>query len=64
MPQPPDHLTTFDDVLREPDRVIAPSLKNRSRIGFFAAIYKNVTARIQQAAEPSPSCWIKTTTRP
>jgi Family of unknown function (DUF5995) len=51
MPQPPNHITTFDDVLHELDRIIAWSLQNRSRIGFFAAVYKNVTARIKKAAD-------------
>lgn len=52
MPQPLNqNITTFDDVLHELDRIIAWSLQNRSRIGFFAAIYKNVTARIKKAAE-------------
>lgn len=52
MPQPLNQkITTFDDVLHELDRIIAWSLQNNSRIGFFAAIYKNVTARIKKAAE-------------
>ena len=46
-----DDIKTFDDVLRVLGKIIEWSISTRSRVGFFAAIYKNVTQRIKAAAE-------------
>lgn len=39
---------SISDVLRELDRVIADCLAAQSRMGYFAVLYRNVTARVQQ----------------
>src|SRR5688572_28671497 len=44
-------MQTFDDVIRELEKIIDWSEKNRSRIGYFAALYKNITILVKQAAE-------------
>src|SRR6266536_5832167 len=44
------NIQTFDDVIKELESIIEWSIQNKSRIGFFAAIYKNVTERIKAAA--------------
>lgn len=45
------HMETFDDVIAELDRIIEWSGKRRSRMGYFAALYKNITILVKQAAE-------------
>ncbi len=42
--------TVIGNVLKELESIIEWSIQNKSRIGFFAAIYKNVTERIKAAA--------------
>lgn len=46
-----NNINTFDDLIKEINSIIEWSLQNNSRIGFFAAIYKNMTTRIKKAAE-------------
>ncbi|HEY6879796.1 MAG TPA: DUF5995 family protein [Polyangiales bacterium] len=41
-------LTSIDAVLAELDRVIADAIRDHSRIGYFAALYRMVTARIKK----------------
>jgi len=52
-PNQPLHndITSFDDVIKELNSIIEWSVQNNSRIGFFAAIYKNMTVRIKNAAD-------------
>src|SRR4051812_15868098 len=44
------NIQTFDEVIKELELIIDWAIRNKSRIGFFAAIYKNVTERIKTAA--------------
>jgi hypothetical protein len=44
-------IASFDDVIKELNSIIEWSVQNNSRIGFFAAIYKNMTMRIKTAAD-------------
>lgn len=46
-----NEITSFDDVIKELNSIIEWSVQNNSRIGFFAAIYKNMTMRIKSAAD-------------
>ena len=39
---------TIDDVLEQLDAVIADSRRDDSRLGYFPALYRKVTARVQQ----------------
>ncbi len=45
---PPSALQTVDEVLEALDTVIAKSLQNGSRVGYFAAIYRKVTAKVAE----------------
>ena len=42
---------SIDAVLRELDRVLAESRRQQSRLGYFAALYRDVTARVKAAIE-------------
>jgi hypothetical protein len=46
-----NEITSFDDVIKELNSIIEWSVQNNSRIGLFAAIYKNMTVRIKNAAD-------------
>lgn len=39
---------TIDDVLAQLDNVIARCVESKSRLGYFAILYRNVTRRVQQ----------------
>ena len=45
---PTSKLQTVDEVLEALDAVIAKSLQNGSRVGYFAAIYRKVTAKVAE----------------
>lgn len=45
MPSPPQ---TIDEVLRELDQIIFDCRKEKSRRGFFAALYRNVTLKVKE----------------
>lgn len=45
MPSPPQ---TIDEVLRELDRIILMCRQENSRLGFFAALYRNVTIKVKE----------------
>jgi hypothetical protein len=45
-----DTIKTFDDVLHEFDLIIDWAKEHNSRIGYFAAVYQNVTRRVKAAA--------------
>jgi Family of unknown function (DUF5995) len=40
--------TTIDEVLAALDRIIATAIAEHSRVGFFAALYRQVTLRVKQ----------------
>lgn len=42
---------SIDDILTQLDRIIADAGRERSRLGYFAALYRDVTARVQAAIE-------------
>jgi hypothetical protein len=46
MPQPPPH--TIDEVLRQLDQIIFTCRKERSRLGYFATLYRNVTIKVKE----------------
>ena len=48
MPGPVRTLDSIDDVLAALDAVIARAIDERSRVGYFAAIYRKVTAKIAE----------------
>ena len=48
IPAVPPHLT-LDDVIAQMDRVVERCIQQRSRLGYFAVLYRNVTVRVQQA---------------
>jgi hypothetical protein len=41
--------TTIDEVLHQLDQIIENSIKDNSRLGFFAYLYRRVTAGVKQA---------------
>lgn len=41
--------STISDVLAQMDHVIARCIQQRSKLGYFAVLYRNVTLRVQQA---------------
>lgn len=43
--------TTLDDVITELDNVIARARRERSRMGYFAILYRNVTRRVRDGVE-------------
>lgn len=45
----PAPYTTIGDVLTRLDSVIAQCRRRRSKLGYFAVLYRNVTGRVQQA---------------
>jgi hypothetical protein len=45
---PPADPTTVEEVLAALDAVIARALEDRSRLGYFAAIYRKVTAKVAE----------------
>lgn len=52
MKQPvPLPVETLDDVLAEFNRIIAWSQETHSRMGYFAALYKNITILVKRAAD-------------
>ena len=54
MPSPlpvPGTPRTIDDVLEELDRLVAWSLEEESRLGYFATLYRKVTAKVKQGIE-------------
>jgi len=48
IPAVPPHLT-LGDVIAQMDRVVERCIQQRSRLGYFAVLYRNVTVRVQQA---------------
>jgi len=44
----PSH-TTIDEVIAQMDRVIERCIRERSRLGYFAVLYRNVTVRVRDA---------------
>jgi hypothetical protein len=42
---------SIDSILDELDQVLAESRQHRSRLGYFAALYRDVTARVKAAIE-------------
>jgi len=46
----PDNLLarTIDDVIRQLEGIIARSIREKSRLGFFAALYHKVTIRVRE----------------
>jgi hypothetical protein len=48
MPTPEPRFDSIDDVLAALDAVIARAIEERSRVGYFAAIYRKVTAKIAE----------------
>lgn len=42
---------SIDIILEELDQVLAEARRQRSRLGYFAALYRDVTARVQAAIE-------------
>jgi len=40
--------TTIDEVLQQLDDIIARSIRERSRLGYFAALYRKVTAKVKE----------------
>jgi len=42
---------SIDDILAQLDRVIADAIQRQSRLGYFAALYRDVTARVKAAIE-------------
>lgn len=48
MPGPTDRI---DDVLASLDEVVTDAVERRSRVGYFAAVYRTVTAAIRQGIE-------------
>ena len=42
---------SIDDILTQLDRIIVDARRNRSRLGYFAALYRDVTARVKAAIE-------------
>lgn len=48
MPGPERTLDSIDDVLAALDAVIARAIDERSRVGYFAAIYRKVTAKVAE----------------
>ena len=42
---------SIDAVLEELDQILAEARRQRSRLGYFAALYRDVTARVQDAIE-------------
>jgi hypothetical protein len=41
--------TTIDEVIAQLDQVIEDCIETRSRLGYFAALYRNVTVRVRDA---------------
>ena len=41
--------TTIDEVIAQMDRVIERCIRERSRLGYFAVLYRNVTVRVRDA---------------
>jgi hypothetical protein len=48
MPGPERTLETIDDVLAALDAVVARAIDERSRVGYFAAVYRKVTAKVAE----------------
>ena len=48
MPGSERRLDTIDDVLAALDGIIASAIEERSRVGYFAAVYRKVTAKIAE----------------
>jgi hypothetical protein len=44
-------IETFEDVITELNRIIKEARNGNNRIGYFAALYKNITLLVKQAAE-------------
>jgi len=42
---------SIDDILDELDQILAESRRRRSRLGYFAALYRDVTAQVKRAIE-------------
>lgn len=42
-------METFDEVIAEMEKIIARAIETRSRTGYFAALYKNITVLVRQA---------------
>jgi hypothetical protein len=51
MPGAERRLDTIDDVLAALDTVIARAIEERSRVGYFAAVYRKVTGKIAEGVE-------------
>lgn len=47
MPQPPI-ATTIDEVIEQLDKIIADAVRQRSRLGLFAALYRIVTVTVKE----------------
>jgi len=47
-PMPPPPLTTIDEVLAQLTQIIAEAEKTGNRIGYFAALYYKVTAKVKE----------------
>lgn len=45
------HATTIDEVIHSLDRILAWAKENRSRLGYFAALYRKVTIRVKQGID-------------
>src|ERR1700675_963940 len=39
---------TIDEVIHRLDDIVARSIRNRSRLGYFAALYRKVTAKVRE----------------
>ena len=44
-------LKNFDEVIAELDKIVKWSASNRKRLGYFAALYKNITILVKHSAE-------------
>ena len=40
---------TIDDVIAQMDQVIERCIRERSKLGYFAVLYRNVTVRVRDA---------------
>ena len=48
MPGTERSLDTIDDVLAALDAVVARAIEERSRVGYFAAVYRKITAKVAE----------------
>ncbi|MGQ0604929.1 MAG: DUF5995 family protein [Anaerolineales bacterium] len=47
--------STISDVLAQMDQVIAKCIQRRSKLGYFAVLYRHVTLRVRLTASRTPA---------